>query len=225
MEGKSKESFMKTLTLLFGSALLGLIACCGFTSDAEAAAGSKNAVKSAQTEAPLEQPYTWYDGDREQKVWLNPNLLAEFNPPASGQSPVKKAYTDAKPLSIRRKGVRLWQLKADNNLKGVILSLKTLHPDGKYSPVFHDTPMASGRMRSLPGNIIVYLNPAWGETDVNRWVSGRNLEIIKKLAIGPNIYVLKTGPGLEALETADTLYKSGEVIAAFPDWWEEASPK
>ncbi len=215
---------MKILTLLFGSALIWFMACW-LTADSDAAAGSKNTAKSAQPEQSLEQSYIWYDGDREQKVWLNPDLLAEFNPPASGQSPVKKAYTDAKPLVTRHKGVRLWQLKGGNNLQGVIHSLKTLHPDGKYSPVFHDTPRASGRMRSLPGNIIVYLNPAWDETDVNRWVSGRNLEIVKKLEIGPNIFVLKTGPGLEALETANTLYKSGKVIAAFPDWWEEAAPR
>ncbi len=215
---------MKILTLLFGSALIGLMAC-GFTSDSNAAAGSKDSVKSTQPEQSLEQSYTWYDGDREQKVWLNPNLLADFNPPASGQSPVKKAYTDAKLLATRHKGIRLWQLKGGSNLKGVVHNLKTLHPDGKYSPVFHDVPMASGRMRSLPGNIIVYLNPAWDEATVNRWVSGRNLEIVKKLEIGPNIFVLKTGPGLETLETANTLYKSGEVIAAFPDWWEEAAPR
>ncbi len=204
---------------LLWSALIGLMAC-GFTSDSEAAAASKDIVKSAQ----LEQTYVWYDGDQEQKVWLNPNLLAEFNPPASGRSLVKKAYTDAKPIAARHKGIRLWGLEGGTYLQGVIHNLKTLQPDGKYSPVFHDTPRASGRMRSLPGNIIVYLNPAWDEATVHRWVSGRNLEIIKRLEIGPNIFVLKTGPGLEALETANTLYKSGEVIAAFPDWWEEAVP-
>jgi hypothetical protein len=37
--------------------------------------------------------------------------------------------------------------------------------------------------------------------------------------------VIKTGPGLIALETANSLYKSGEVVAAFPDWWEEVSPR
>jgi hypothetical protein len=215
---------MKTLKVIFGVVLIGLM-ICGLTSQSEVAAGSKNAVKSAQPEQPLEQSYVWYDGDREQKIWLNPDLVADFNPPTSGQGPVKKAYTDARPLSKRHKGVRLWQVKSGSNLLGVIHDMKTLQPDGKYSPVFHDTPMTSGRMRALPGNIIAYLNPAWGETEVNRWVGEKNLEIVKKLKIGPNIFVFKTGPGLEALETANALYKSGEVIAAFPDWWEEVSPR
>ncbi|MCI0526481.1 MAG: hypothetical protein L0Y56_03380 [Nitrospira sp.] len=210
---------MKILNLLFGSALIGLMACW-FTSDIEAAVGKK-AMKSAR----LEQSYVWYDGDREQKVWLNPNLLAEFNPPASSQSPLKKAYPGAKALNIRHKGIRLWQLEnGTTTVEAIVRSLKTHYPADKYSPVLHDAPTASSRMRSLPGNIIVYLNPAWDEATVHRWVNGRNLEIIKRLKIGPNIFVLKTGPGLEALETANTLYKSGEVIAAFPDWWEEAVP-
>lgn len=54
------------------------------------------------------------------------------------------------------------------------------------------------------------------------WAGSRRLEIVQKLEIGPNVFVLKTGPGLEALETANALYRSGEVIAAFPDWWQEA---
>jgi hypothetical protein len=51
------------------------------------------------------------------------------------------------------------------------------------------------------------------------------LEIVKKLEIGPNIYVIKTGTGLEALDTANALYKSGEVKAAFPDWWQEVATR
>jgi hypothetical protein len=60
---------------------------------------------------------------------------------------------------------------------------------------------------------------------VDNWVRTRKLEVVKKLEIGPNIYVIKTGPGLDALNTANTLYLSGEVAAAFPDWWREVSTR
>jgi hypothetical protein len=224
MGDKSEESNMKILNLLFGSTLIWFMACW-LTTDSEAAAGSKNIAKSAQPEHSLEQSYTWYDGNQERKIWLNPNLLAEFGFSVSGQSLVKKAHTDAKPLATRRKGVRLWQLGSGSNSEAVIHDLKTLHPNGQYSPVFHDTPRVSGRMRAIPGNIIVYLNPNWDETDVNHWASQRKLQIVKKLEIGTNIFVLKTGAGLETLEIANSLYKSKEVIAAFPDWWEEAATR
>jgi len=106
-----------------------------------------------------------------------------------------------------------------------IRNLKASHPQGKYSVVFHDAPASTGRMRALPGNVIVYLDPQWGEAAVNSWLNIRKLEIVKKLEIGPNIYVIKTGPGLEALETANALARSGEVKAAFPDWWQEAATR
>jgi hypothetical protein len=80
-------------------------------------------------------------------------------------------------------------------------------------------------MRALPGNIIVYLDPQWNEAAVNNWLNTRKLEIVKKLEIGPNIYVIKTGSGLEALETANALARSGEVKAAFPNWWEEVATR
>ena len=60
---------------------------------------------------------------------------------------------------------------------------------------------------------------------MNNWAGKRKLEIVKKLEIGPNIYLIKTGPGLEALETANALYRSGEVKAALPDWWQEVATR
>jgi hypothetical protein len=80
-------------------------------------------------------------------------------------------------------------------------------------------------MRALPGNIIVYLDPAWDSEAVTAWAGQRQLKIVKKLEFGPNIYVIKTGPGLDALNIANALYKSGEVVAAFPDWWEEKTTR
>jgi hypothetical protein len=91
--------------------------------------------------------------------------------------------------------------------------------------VLHDSPSQSGRKRALPGNVIVTLNPAWDEAAVKTWAGSRRLEIVQKLEIGPNVFVIKTGPGLEALETANALYRSDGVIAAFPDWWEEVTTR
>ena len=36
-----------------------------------------------------------------------------------------------------------------------------------------------------------------------------------------NLYLVRSGPGLEALELANTLRQAGEVRAAYPDWWQE----
>ncbi len=181
--------------------------------------------KTMNKSTSLTRAYVWYDGDREQQVWLNPGVVAEFNPGPESASPMKSAYSDARIVPTKREqaAVRLWQL--DNTVEPAIRSLKASHPAGKYSAVLHDGPTNTGRMRALPGNIIVYLNPQWDETAVNNWLSARKLEIVKKLEIGLNIYVIKTDPGLEALEIANALYRSGEVTAAFPDWWQEVATR
>jgi hypothetical protein len=187
--------------------------------------GAERPIASASTVPQLSQSFVWYDGNREHKVWLNPNVVAEFNPSQQGTTAARSADANAKMLPLKRSqgSVRLWQM---NNTGDVaVRSLTTSNTAGKYSPVFHDGPTSSGAMRALPGNVIVYLNPTWDAAAVANWVKSRKLEVVKKLEIGPNIYVIKTAPGLEALKVANALYLSGEVAAAFPDWWKEVSTR
>ncbi|MBI3478879.1 MAG: hypothetical protein HY016_00740 [Nitrosomonadales bacterium] len=187
--------------------------------------GATPAKPAAAKAAPLSQSYVWYDGDRERQVWLNPQLVAEFNPGSQGEHAIKSAYATAQAMSPKRGqgGVRLWKL--NDTATSAMGKLKSAHPQGKYSVVLHDGGSDAGRMRALPGNIIVYLNPQWDQAAVSNWLSLHKLEVVKKLEIGPNIYVIKTGPGIEALNTANALYKSGEVKAAFPDWWQEMATR
>lgn len=176
----------------------------------------------------LAQSYVWYDGDREQKIWLNPQLVADFSQGAGKQTTLG-ANVAATPVQTRhpQAGVRMWKLGGVSATasSAAIQSLQASQPAGKYSPVFHDGASNSASMRALPGNIIVYLDPAWDASAVDAWLKSKKLEVVKKLEIGTNIFVLKTGPGLEALDTANALYKSGEVKAAFPDWWQEIEVK
>jgi hypothetical protein len=184
--------------------------------------GADRAVVSTGRSAPqLSQSLVWYNGNREQKIWLNPQIVAEFNPSEQGTAAARSADANAKMLSMKRSQgvVRLWQM--NNAGDAAVRSLATSNTASKYSPVFHDGPTSSGAMRALPGNIIVYLNPTWDAATVANWIKSRKLEVVKKLEIGPNIYVIKTAPGLDALKTANVLYLSGEVVAAFPDWWKE----
>ncbi len=176
---------------------------------------------SANRAGLLTREYVWYDGDREQSVWLDPQLVVEFDPDSESEQAVKQANTSARVVPVERiqPGIRLWQI--DNNADAAVAMLKSGHPQGRYSPVFHDGTSRDARMRALPGNIIVYLNPQWDEPAIHAWLTLHKLQVEKKLEIGPNIYVIKTGPGLEALDTANGLYRSGEVKAAFPDWWQE----
>ncbi len=191
--------------------------------------------KTTGKTATLQQSYVWHDGKRERQIWLDPALLAEFNArkPAN-QSVVKAAHRNAVLLPTRQRNMRLWYLGEGVSADGAARSLNASAAGAKaiasiesenFSPVLRDSASTAGHMRALPGNIIVYLNPVWDTVTVNAWADKNKLEIIKKLEIGPNIYVIKTAPGLDALNIANTLRQSGEVIAAMPNWWEAVTKR
>ena len=166
------------------------------------------------------QEHVWYDGQKKRTVWLNPDLAADFQSNATRTNLLQQHYPGAI-ARYKHHSIRIWGLPSQPT------SIKTssnqgntsrLIPSG-YSPVFHDTPTASGRIRALPGNVIVYLNPAWDANKISRWMKNHKLEISKKIEIRDNAYVIKSEPGIHTLQLANSLYESGDVVAAFPDWW------
>ena len=81
-------------------------------------------------------------------------------------------------------------------------------------------------MRALPGNIIVTFKPGWTDAQVAQWVAERQLVVVRRLnIIDQQVYVIKTGPGMESLETANAIFKSGEVARAIPNWWHDYGPQ
>jgi hypothetical protein len=170
---------------------------------------------------PLTVSYTWHDGDQERQVWLNPELVAEFSPSPAGESKVKQANPQAQALATGPRGVRLWRMMGGVSSDALARRMKTAGPGGTFSPVLHDAASDAGALRLLPGNVIVHLNPAWDPGTIQNWLVVKKLVVVEQLEFGQNIFLIKTGAGLEALETANRIYESGEVVAAYPNWWVE----
>lgn len=213
---------MRTSTYHLGTALVFFLATSVFFNTAWAM-GSKG--KDPKNTAKGGETYVWYDGDRQRTVWLNPNLLAEFSPGPADTSAVRQTFPTAREVLSKQAAVRLWQLDGDTLAKTAVVELRDANPSGRFSPVFHDGSAGAGRKRALPGNIIVYFKPAWNPAQIERWARDKQLAIVEKMRFGQNIYVIKTDPGLEALQTANRLYESGEVMAAFPNWWKEVTTR
>lgn len=199
---------------------------CFFATSAMSVVTPPGYQKGSITKAEeLTQSYTWYDGSTAHQVWLNPNLVAEFNPSTKGGEAVKSVSPAATQLTTKRSmgAVRIWKLGSGGGSVAA-RSFSAVHPSGAYSPVFHDD-AGGGRMRALPGNVIVYLNPNWDSAAIYDWLAKRKLQTLKKLNIGKNVFVIQSGPGLEALNLANELQLSGEVVSAKPDWWKEVSTR
>lgn len=230
-------------TFLFSKTLLivGLAASCAASLLSTATfAAVGNATKAAQP-AQLQQTYTWHDGTRERSAWLDPQLLVEFKtgkktaPGNTGHAgantapTVKSVYTQATAVGKAKGGIQLWRMGAgvtsDQAAQVLTARTATETTPTNYSPVLRDSASPNSRMRALPGNIIVYLNPSWDSATVDTWALGKQLEIVNKLTIGDNVYVIKTPPGLASLAVANSLHQSGEVLAAIPNWWQPLTTK
>jgi hypothetical protein len=209
--------------------MFAILALSGYVMPEVTAAGGKlDAVPGySDTATPLTETYTWHDGERTRTIWLNPRRIAEFDSPVGEKNVVGRIYPQAKPLNgltERKPGVRVWRVEPDARLDARVM-MKTLTaraPGARFSPVFHDGPSSGSRMRAMPGNVIIYPKQRWNAELAGRWAAAHDLEIVRFLDIGPGVIVVRTAPGLAALELANTLSEYGDVSAAFPDWWQEA---
>lgn len=184
-----------------------------------------------QSETPAtKQPSTagtgrtvvWHDGSQERTLWRDERLVAEFAAPASTRSAVKAAIPTAKQRTIKHGAVRVWELAEDS--AAALDAIRGANPQARVSPVFRDSE-SGGRLRALPGNVIVHLDPSWDDARAQDWARAQGVEILKKLTFGNNIYLIKTDAGLAALETANKLRTTAGVVRATPDWWEEVTTR
>lgn len=163
------------------------------------------------------QPYHWYDGDKQRTVYLDQTMIADFNPQsdATTKAASDTGLTAGKTIG----GTRLWKLSSGST-KTALNTVKSQVQTGKYSPVFRDT-QASGQARALPGNVIVQFADDWDEAKIKQWVSDQGQSIDSKATFGTNFYILTTPPGMASLEIANTLFETGDVLLASPNWWKE----
>lgn len=191
-------------------ALGSLLACTVFACQAQLNG-------SSQGSAPLTQSVRYYDGQRWRQVWIDEREVAEFI--RQGQEEVSRAVAPAAAtLLMDGGGVRIWQFDVDG--RGAVAISRSLAPAKRYSPVFHLS-AAGGARLALSGNIVVRFKPEWSEVQVQSWLAAQNLEQIKLVSGQPVTLLLRVGDGLEALERANAIQESGEVLFAMPEWWRE----
>ena len=145
---------------------------CGCTS--QALSTDKGSAKPpVAMSGDLLESHVWYDGPQKRTVWLNPGLVAEFRGGPAETSLLLRSYPQARVRQAHR-SVRIWELPtlqfSDMASNNAVTSGPT---SAVYSQVLHDAPVESGRMRSLPGNVIVYLNPDWDQNEVTHWIATR----------------------------------------------------
>ena len=155
----------------------------------------------APTGAVQGQAYTWEDGDRTLTVYLQDDLVVEQD-------------SDGMPRGV---------VAADDGGSNVARSGDGQSKSGTL-PVFRSE---SGDLLTLPGGVLLVLDPTWSATQVNSFLSdnGIKLDRVSELSYAANGFFIETPPGFPSLDLANKLATLDGVEVSSPNWGREAVPK
>ena len=88
-------------------------------------------------------------------------------------------------------------------------------------PVFRSP--SGGGLMTLPGGVLLALDPEWDEARVERFFVENNIAQarISERDYMPNGFFVDTEPGFPSLELANTLAAQKGVVLSIPNWWLE----
>ena len=96
---------------------------------------------------------------------------------------------------------------------------------GADLPVFRSA--SGGVLMTLPGGVLLALDPEWDRARVNGFFSRNNISKgrISELDYIPNGFFVRTEPGFPSLELANALAAQKGVLVSSPNWWREVEAK
>ena len=145
--------------------------------------------------------HTYEDGDRTVRVVLQDDLVLQKN---SAVTPSDSVVVKGSTQSIIRKGSDGGQ----DNL-----------------PVFRSE--SGGGLMTLPGGVLLSLDPQWDKAQVDRFFSDNNIspEQVSELGFIPNGFLVETEAGFPSLDLANSLASQDGVEISSPNWWSEVEAK
>lgn len=161
--------------------------------------GKQRAI-ARSADPPAGPVYTWADGDRTRRVWLQEDLVLRKDGVAAPE------------------GARLGRAGA-----GDVFRVASAASAGGQ-PVFRS---ASGALMTLPGGVVLVFAPEWGkaERDVFLAAHGIVADRVSPLGALPNGFLIETEPGFPSLELANALAGRDGVEISSPNWWREVETR
>ena len=86
---------------------------------------------------------------------------------------------------------------------------------------------SGGELMTLPGGVLLALDPTWDETQVENFFSenGISADQVSELDFIPNGFVVETGSGFPSLDLANELASQDGVLISSPNWSREVETK
>ena len=158
--------------------------------------------KGGSSAGPVQgQTYTWEDGDRTLKVYLQTDLVVEKG-------------SDGLPRDI---------VEADDSEASALRSADSRSKDDTL-PAFRSE---SGSLMTLPGGVLLVLSADWSQTETNAFFSNNDIKMdrVSELSYIANGFFIETEPGFPSLDLANDLSALVGVEVSSPNWGREATPK
>ena len=92
-------------------------------------------------------------------------------------------------------------------------------------PIFRSE--SGGGLMTLPGGVLLALDPAWDQDAVERFFSINGIPPDRRSNLGfmKNGFLIATAPGFPSLELANVLATQQGVMSSSPNWWTELQAK
>ena len=93
--------------------------------------------------------------------------------------------------------------------------------DSDLQPVFKAE--SGGELMTLPGGVLVALDPNWDEARVQQFFSDNNIaeDRLTELGFVDNGFLVSTEPGFPSLNLANDLAHQDGVVSSVPNWSRE----
>ena len=145
--------------------------------------------------------YTWQDGKATRRVILQDDLVFQR---AADRQPGDVVIASVGEDSIVRREAR---------------------HGADAGPVFRSE--SGGELMTLPGGVLVLLNPAWDQSEVTSFFDRNTIAADRRSPLGAltNGFQIETEPGFPSLNLSNALAGQDGVVLANPNWWRDIVTK
>lgn len=169
------------------------------------------------------EKYVWYNGDKEENVFLaldEVGIYPENNSERSNVDEVVRSY--GQEAVLVRNYENLILIVLPDRLNITTLEEKNnefqRRTGNRAYPVFYQGPKKDTAPMVLTGEIIVQFKPDWDEARITQWSRDNDIEMREKFSYSANTYLFNAGTGMRSLLLANQIYLSGQTIYAYPNW-------
>ena len=162
------------------------------------------------------------EGGFERRLWIDNGRLAEFGD--DGPPSIRTAAPDEVEAARRGSDAGIAGLKSQGGTARQAARQPSAAASGAaakpVSPVFKD---ASGRLRALPGGVIVSFRQALAEVEARSTLEAAGLVPLRQ--IGERMWLVDSPSGIASLDLANRLQEEGQFGFAQPNWWQPKATK